>query len=1064
MLAAKAVVGLSPFESPDVTLVAALARASALGVLDLGHDPRIAREALDLLVRRRIGAFGVRIPEHSSLGKLVLPPEARVLVLPASMLESAAAHLGRTLLVQVRTVEEVRGAVEAGAHGLIVKGQEAGGIVGEETSFILVQRVLAETALPVWVQGGIGLHTAPACIAAGARGVVLDAQLALLEEASTGEPLRRALAAFDGSETIVAGGYRLYARPNARMPRFEEQPEQIARQLGAHDPAEHFVTLGQDAALAAPFAKRFGTVDRVVRALHTAFEGHVRQARAQRPLARFSPFAETYGTVFPIAQGPMTRVSDRTDFADAVARGGALPFLALSLMRGAEARKLVTETQERLDGRPWGVGILGFLPPEVREEQLALLTEVRPPVVLIAGGRPSQAKPLEQVGIKTFLHVPSPGLLDLFLKEGARRFVFEGRECGGHVGPRSSFVLWEMAVERLLACERLHDVSVLFAGGIHDALSAKMVATLAAPLAARGAKVGVLMGTAYLFTEEVVKGGAIGEVFQEQAIQCARTVLLETAPGHATRCAESDFVSLFERERERLAAEGADAQATWAALEDLNVGRLRLASKGLRRDDGALVAVDSQEQEQEGMFMIGQVAAIRQARCTIDELHRDVCDRSTAQLAEVTLPDPLPSHGRVDVAIVGMACIFPDAPDLGTYWSNVVLGRNAIREVPRDRWNAEHYFDTNGTGDKTPSKWGGFLPPTVFDPGAYGIPPRSLAAIDPVQILSLEVARRAMKDAGLDTKPFDRERASVVFGAESGNDLSSAYGFRANYPQYLGTMPKELDASLPKLTEDSFAGVLSNVIAGRIANRLDLRGVNYTVDAACASSLAALDVACKELASGSSDVVLAGGADMHNGIHDYLMFASVHALSRSGQCRPFDAAADGIALGEGVAVVVLKRLADAERDGDRVYAVIKGVGGSSDGKSLGLTAPRKEGQMRALERAYARAGMSPTRVGLVEAHGTGTVVGDRTELAALSELYSAAGTPSGRCTLGSVKSQIGHTKCTAGMAGLIKAALSIYHGVLPPTKNVTVPNPGYDADTSPFVLRDTAAPWTEDEL
>ncbi|WP_394828393.1 SDR family NAD(P)-dependent oxidoreductase [Pendulispora albinea] len=1052
-----------------MTLVAALARASALGVLDLGHDEKVARDALDLLVRRRVGVFGVRLPEHSSpnmLG-LNLPVEARVVVLPASMLEIASAWPSRALLVQVRTVEEARAAAAAGAHGLIVKGHESGGIVGEETSFILLQRVLAETALPVWVQGGIGLHTAPACIAAGARGVVLDSQLALLDDAETSGELRRALSAFDGSETIVAGGYRLYARPNARAPEPEDGPAQIAKKLGAGDPSKHLVTLGQDAAFAAPFAKRFGTVERLVRALHTSFEGHVRQARAQTPLARFSSFAETYGTRFPIAQGPMTRVSDRAEFAEHVARGGGLPFLALSLMRGAEARKLVLETKERLGDMPWGVGILGFLPPDVREEQLALLTEVKPPVVLIAGGRPSQAKPLEQVGIKTFLHVPSPGLLDLFIKEGARRFVFEGRECGGHVGPRSSFVLWETAVERLLACERLNEVSVLFAGGIHDACSAKMVATLAAPLAARGAKVGVLMGTAYLFTQEAVQGGAIGEVFQQAAIACDRTVLLETAPGHATRCAESDYVTMFEAERQRLTAEGNDAQATWAALENLNVGRLRLASKGLVRQGDAIVEVSSKDQAREGMFMIGQVATLRSARCTIEELHSDVCDRSTKELADILLPDPLPSRGRVDVAIVGMACILPDAPDLATFWTNVVTGKNAVREVSPERWNPELYFDPEGTGEKTPSKWGGFIPDIVFDPGAYGIPPRSLAAIDPVQILALEVARRALEDAGLSgaqARWFDRERASVVFGTESGNDLSSAYGFRASYPQYLGEMPKELDASLPKLTEDSFPGVLSNVISGRIANRLDLRGSNYTVDAACASSLAALDVACKELAGGTSDLVIAGGADLHNGIQDYLMFASVHALSKTGQCRPFDGAADGIALGEGVAALVLKRLSDAERDGDKIYAVIKGVGSSSDGKSLGLTAPRKEGQLRALERAYARAGMSPTRVGLVEAHGTGTVVGDRTELAALSEMFTAAGSPAGRCTLGSVKSQIGHTKCTAGMAGLIKAALSIYHGVLPPTKNITSPNPGYDAESSPFVLREAAAPWSDDEL
>ncbi len=239
--------------------------------------------------------------------------------------------------------------------------------------------------------------------------------------------------------------------------------------------------------------------------------------------------------------------------------------------------------------------------------------------------------------------------------------------------------------------------------------------------------------------------------------------------------------------------------------------------------------------------------------------------------------------------------------------------------------------------------------------------------------------------------------------------------------------------------------------------------MNYTVDAACAASLAALDMAVKELVAGSSDMVLCGGADLHNSINDYLMFASVHALSPTGQCHTFDAHADGIVLGEGVACVVLKRVADAERDGDRIYAVIKGVAGASDGKSLGLTAPRKEGQVRALERAYAQSGVSPSEVGLVEAHGTGTVVGDRTELATLTEVFSAAGAQPSTCALGSVKSQIGHTKCAAGMAGLIKAALSIHHGVLPPTSNIVAPNPAYQPGASPFMFLDRARPWIAGE-
>lgn len=264
---------------------------------------------------------------------------------------------------------------------------------------------------------------------------------------------------------------------------------------------------------------------------------------------------------------------------------------------------------------------------------------------------------------------------------------------------------------------------------------------------------------------------------------------------------------------------------------------------------------------------------------------------------------------------------------------------------------------------------------------------------------------------------------------------------------------------MPRLTEDSFPGVLANVIAGRIANRLDLKGANYTVDAACASSLAAVDVACKELTAGTSDLVLCGGADLHNGINDYLLFASAHALSPTGRSAPFDRSGDGIALGEGVACVVLKRLADAERDGDRIYAVVKGVGSSSDGRALGLTAPRADGQRRALTRAYRNAGIPPAEIGLVEAHGTGTVVGDRTELGALTQVFTEAGADPGGCVLGSVKSQIGHAKCAAGLAGLIKTTLALHHGVKPPTLHLRQPNPAWDESTSPFVFHTRARPW-----
>ncbi|MFD9097584.1 SDR family NAD(P)-dependent oxidoreductase [Streptomyces collinus] len=778
------------------------------------------------------------------------------------------------------------------------------------------------------------------------------------------------------------------------------------------------------------------------------------------------------GTRLPVAQGPMTRVSDQAAFAAAVAGDGALPFLALALADGERTREMLTGARAVLDGRPWGVGVLGFAPEEIRNAQLEAVRELRPTHAVIAGGRPGQAQVLERAGIRTFLHVPSPGLLRQFLRAGARRFVFEGSECGGHVGPRHSFPLWEAqlaVLEDFLAEPGAADgtarqLEVFLAGGIHDERSAAMAAALAAPLTERGAAVGVLMGTAYLFTEEAVARGAIQPLFQRQVLAATSTALLETAPGHATRCVPSPFTTGYREHEARLRASGTPDRERWEALERLNVGRLRIASKGVERSArGELTAVDERRQLSDGMFMAGDVVALRSATTTVARLHHAVTDGAAdlltarcARPAARRAPEPPPAE-PLDVAVVGMACMFPGAPDLATFWANVVAGHDAVTEVPADRWDpAVHH-----TAGATASKWGGFLPRIPFDPLGYGIPPASLGSIEPVQLLSLEAARRALDDAGYGERgrAFDRSRTSVVFGAEAGSDLSNAVTLRAVLPSYYGEVPEGIGAQLPRLTEDSFPGMLANVISGRIANRLDLGGANYTVDAACASSLAALDVACKELVSGGSDVVLCGGADLHNGINDFVLFSSVHALSPTGRSRAFDGSADGIALGEGVACVVLKRLADAERDGDRVYGVIKGIGSASDGRSLGLTAPRPEGQRAALLRAYRNAGVSPAEVGLVEAHGTGTVVGDRTELGVLDTVFTEAGAGTGGCALGSVKSQIGHTKCAAGLAGLIKTTLALYTGVKPPTLHLERPNPAWSEENSPFAFHTRARPW-----
>ncbi|AJT42062.1 type I polyketide synthase [Psychromicrobium lacuslunae] len=1070
-----AILAVSPFATPDARLVAAACNSGALGILDLGSAAEPAREALERLGRWTSEPFGVRVDSACALSSAEV--FAQSAVAPSFLLLAAGPDQlpgwapetlpdGVTVLVEVRDLAEALVAQSAQVSGLVARGSESGGLVGPLSSFVLLQQLLnaEEVLLPVWAAGGIGPNTARAASVAGAAGVLLDTQLALLSEADSSAALTALLSNLDGSETSIIDGYRVLRRRGPAQG--QEQPSyQLPRDLGSQDLQRQLLPIGQDGFLANRFNSLWGSVPATIKGLREAVRFHCDSAL----LRTASAMAQAMGTELPLAQGPMTRVSDQPAFAAAVAAHGALPFVALALSTQAQSRAVLEGTRELIGEAPWGVGILGFADEEIRTAQLEVVRQLRPSHAIIAGGRPAQAAELEAIGIKTFLHVPSPALLSQFLNAGARRFIFEGSECGGHIGPRNSFALWEAQLAVLEdRVEQLpgEPVSIYFAGGISDQLSAAMVAALAAPLAAKGVQIGLLAGTAYLFTAEAVSAGAIGEVFQQQVLSGHSTARLETAPGHATRCVTSPFTEEFRAIKTRLAAEQVPDREAWQELEALNLGRLRLASKGVERRGDELLEVSAERQLSDGMFMAGEVVALRSEVISIAELHHtlsekaaEFLDRRSAKSSWVA--DEPATAAPLDIAIVGMSGVFAGSPDLAAFWATIVAAKDVVTEVPADRWNAEVYYDPSGSeAVSTPSKWGGFLPEIPFDPLRYGIPPASLGAIEPVQLLALEVTRRALDDAALG-KSMDRSRAAVFFGAEAGSDLSNASVLQNLLPQYLEQVPEELSAQLPLLTEDSFPGMLSNVISGRIASRLDLGGANYTVDAACASSLAALDAACKELTLGTADVVLCGGADLHNTINDYLLFASVTALSPSGRSRAFDRDSDGIALGEGVGCLVLKRLADAERDGDRVYSVIRGIGSSSDGRSLGLTAPRPEGQRSALERAYRNARVDPAKVGLIEAHGTGTVVGDRTELSMLSKVFAEAGVPVANAAIGSVKSQIGHTKCAAGVASLIKTSLAIHHGVKPPTLHVKNPSLAWQAGQSPFVFNQEATPWQQ---
>ena len=400
------------------------------------------------------------------------------------------------------------------------------------------------------------------------------------------------------------------------------------------------------------------------------------------------------------------------------------------------------------------------------------------------------------------------------------------------------------------------------------------------------------------------------------------------------------------------------------------------------------------------------------------------------------------------VAVVGVGAILPEAPDAASFWTNVVAGRDCVVEVPSERWDpADYYHPDPKVPDKTYSKIGGWVRGFAFDPVRYRIPPKVAAAMDEGQQWMVVAAGEALRDAGHPDRPLDLDRTAVIAGNAMGGErhylttsrhfapvfrraLEATDVFRGLPPRaqqaLLSDFATRIAERLPETTEDTMPGELANIMAGRVASVFNIRGPNFTTDAACASSLAALQAAIDGLIDHHYDAVISGGMDRNMGVSTFIKFCKIGALSPDGS-RPYAQGANGFIMGEGGALFVLKRLDDAEQAGDRIYAVIRSVGASSDGKGKGITAPNPMGQVLAIRRAWERAGLSPGSMTLVEGHGTSTAVGDVSEVSALTSVLGSTGLRKKSIALGSVKSQIGHLKGGAGAASLLKAVLALHH-------------------------------------
>jgi polyketide-type polyunsaturated fatty acid synthase PfaA len=432
--------------------------------------------------------------------------------------------------------------------------------------------------------------------------------------------------------------------------------------------------------------------------------------------------------------------------------------------------------------------------------------------------------------------------------------------------------------------------------------------------------------------------------------------------------------------------------------------------------------------------------------------------------------------GHHKIAIVGTGALFPGALTSKEFWLNVLAERDFIRDVPATHWLKEDYYDPDDrSGDKIYCKRGAFLDDVPFDPVEFGMPPNMLSTTDTVQLLSLVVARDVLADTiSFQNGKTDPKNVGVILGIAGGTELIGQMSARIRRPEWTKVMREQglperqvqeicdgIANSYTKWNENTFPGLLGNVVSGRVANRFNLNGTNCVIDAACASSLGAIKMAVQELQLETTDMVISGGADALNDIFMYMCFSKTTALSPTEDCRPFSAAGDGTVLGEGVAMLALKRLEDAERDGDNIYAIITSIGSSSDGKSKSIYAPDSNGQSIGIRRAYTHAGFDVNEIELIEGHGTGTMAGDAAEFAGLKLAYGETEAKQ-YCALGSVKSQIGHTKSAAGAASVLKTAMALSNAVFPPTIKVDRPNPAMKIASSPFYLNTVARPWIHD--
>ncbi|MFA5905301.1 MAG: beta-ketoacyl synthase N-terminal-like domain-containing protein, partial [Desulfobacula sp.] len=1076
----------NPVKVFDVRYFKEIFTAGALPVLDtefLTHE-EILERALQLAGEPL--CFGIRLFSHDrDLIEKIKEKQMinlDLIICPLSKKDTPAdfSHFSDTKIVlEIKDIHINDKIKEISPHALILKGNEAGGKVSKYSSFILMQWYLKNTDYPVFIHGGVGKYTAAGMFAAGVSGVVMDSQLLMADEAPVSKSFKTLLGMLDESDStdITYNGddiYRVFAKLGTKIvkdlkinavelgtdPNGKEKLYDIIAanmtSFGREDVQfiQSLFYLGQDGVFAKDFIKDSTCLSDIISGFFKTIGENLNFIDSHDPVKPDSAFAKDQGTKFPLIQGPMANISDSSEFANKILEHGALPFFAVGSLPEFLADKMLKDGSEKVP--IFGAGLVGIeaFNPMVKKH-LEMVKKYKAPYALFAGGIPSQAAELEKAGTKTYLHTPSVSMMENAIKSGCRRFIFEGGEAGGHVGMLSSMVLWEDAVATLI--NKNYDVSdlyLVFAGGIATCFASFFISGLASFLSARGAKIGMQVGTAYLFADEIVQTKCIKPQYRDILIEENETMVIGKSLGLASRTAPTDFARMMVETEAEMIRNKESLENRKRAFEKKNIGSLLIGAKGFLPDfknpgPENYTWFDDEAHRERGNFLVGDGLAFFDGPVTIKKIHDkffETKSRLYRNLNSLEIFSSPKNKISDEIAIVGVGCTLPHAHDPETLWKNILSKKYSISPMPESRFDHDLYYDPDRSAeDKTYTTLAGHIDDFKFDFERFGYDEGKEKRLSRSQKMVLQTAYKAVENAGLLGENNclacdDPSRTAVIIATCLSNELGNSLQLKYWYPELVSMMEKtdeyqaltdpEKEMVKQVLMEgiegenkgyDPVHGILLNIEASRIASHLGIRGANYIVDAACASSVTALEAATGELLSGDHDQVIVGGVNTHLAPESFIGFAKMGTLSAVGS-YPFDERADGFILGEGSVIFVLKRMKDAIRDKNKIFGVINSIGSSSDGKGKAIAAPNPKGQVLSVERCFEtiRPGITPEDIGFIEAHGTSTIIGDQAELETLNALYKNS-----KAGISSIKSQIGHLLGCAGSAGLLKALLAV---------------------------------------